>query len=88
MKYVLATYKQKDGEHEYAEHLIIKGQTLEEIRKLAEQQEFDYGDDTEPMQFFSYGDGETSCELSDDLIEITEEEAILFHKRGLCYFLN
>ncbi len=72
MPHYLATFTQKDGEHEYLERMVFEAKTLEEARSLALAECFEYGDEAEGL-YLSYQDGQTSVEL-EGIQEITAAE--------------
>ena len=88
MKYFLAQYEIRDGEHEHIDYGMFKATSFKQAEKLAEAQAFDNLDvDETDNHYFAYGDGLTACKWK-GLAEITKQEANTLNKLGVVYFIN
>ena len=84
MKYFLATYELRDGEHEHKGAVIFEAQTAEEAYKLADAEEYDPDTDNAKFYFSFGGDGLTACECK-SCQEITEEQMLFLERVGVAY---
>ena len=93
MKYFLAGYEIRDGEHEYSGFFIIEAENHQEATKIALQNEHDTNNYTngwseenkeKEAAYFDFQDGETAAS-NKSLTEITEEEMRFLQRVGVAY---
>ncbi|MGZ6236374.1 MAG: hypothetical protein ACXWMJ_03525 [Syntrophales bacterium] len=84
MKYFLATYTIRDGEHEHKGAIIFAAETLAEAATMAEAEDYTPETDKQSFYFSFGGDGMTACENS-GCQEVTKEHMEFLEQVGLAY---
>ena len=81
MKYFLANFTLRDGEHEHLEVATISKRSVESARKWGHGQLYEYGE-TPKHSLWSYGDGETA--VTDYALTGTADEYAVLSKYLFC----
>lgn len=87
MKYFLASFEIRDGEHEHSGEFIVKATTIKKAWKMAEKEQHDVFDKEHGKTYWDYGDGTTASRLK-NMTEIEKKEAETLSKLGVAYFYN